>query len=74
MIEGRFEEAAIEFERLASWHPHVARIYVDGIRAARLAGNEKLARRLFRRGRLRCPREMGDLRASLEMQPGPNGR
>jgi hypothetical protein len=65
MQEGRYEQAATEFERLASWHPGVVRLYVDGIRAARLAGDERTANRLFRRGRLRCPGALAALRASL---------
>jgi hypothetical protein len=68
MQEGRYEEAAAEFERLAYWHPRVVRVYVDGIRAARLAGNERTANRLFRRGRLRCPAALEALRTSLETQ------
>jgi hypothetical protein len=65
MLEGRFADAAIEFERLAHWHPREVRPYVDGIRAARLGGDEELARRLYRRGARRCPQAVDQLRASL---------
>lgn len=58
----RYEDAAAEFERIASWHPQEARAWCDGIRAALAAGDNAWATRLYRRGLLRCPKAADQLR------------
>lgn len=60
--ERRYDDAAAEFERIAYWHPKESRAYCEGIRAAQAAGDQKLVVRLYRRGLLRCPEAVEELR------------
>lgn len=66
----RYEDAAAEFERIASWHPQEARAWCDGIRAALAAGDEAWATRLHRRGLLRCPKASEQLRQARHSRLG----
>ena len=54
--EGRWQDAATEFERIAYWHPGEERAWREAVRCAELAGDTEGAAWLKRRARLRCPR------------------
>ena len=82
--ERRWEDAADEFDRIAYWHRKEVRAYRDGIRASRLAGNEAMADRFYRRGVLNCPSASAELRRARRAMltdipiqtppPAPNGK
>ncbi len=63
--EGRWAQAAEEYERLARHHPREVRLYAEGIAAARRAGDAEMAERLLKRGRRFCPRQTGRFEAAM---------
>ena len=60
----RHAEAAEEYARVLRYHPRYADAYLEGIRTAGLAGDEKLARRFYQ-GAQKIMR-VGDKRRLLE--------
>jgi|GEM_PF-3522415 len=62
--EGRWQDAAAEFEHIAYWHPREERAWTEAVRCSRLAGDVAGADWLLRRARLRCPAATTALRTA----------
>ncbi len=60
----RYDEACEEYEKILHYHPDNAEAYLEGIRAAGLAGNEALAKKFYQGARRLLP--AGDKRQLLD--------